>query len=57
MWVMVLNEIGGPGEGPFMVARDPEDFRSFDVCLWNRKTQSVVVNETVGIMGRVLPVY
>ncbi|MGI6315777.1 MAG: glycoside hydrolase family 30 protein [Christensenellales bacterium] len=52
MWVMVLNEIGGPGEGPFMVARDPEDFRSFDVCLWNRKTQSVVVNETVGIMGQ-----
>lgn len=35
-----------------MVARDPEDFRSFDVCLWNRKTQSVVVNETVGIMGQ-----
>ena len=52
MWVMVLNEEGGPGEGPFMMRRDPHNFRTFDVALWERREQKVYINETVAIMGQ-----
>lgn len=52
MWVMVLNEMGGPGEGPFMMRRDPHNFRTFDVSLWERNEEKVYINETVHIMGQ-----
>ena len=52
MWVMGLNEEGGPGEGPFMMRRDPHNFRTFDVALWERQEQKVYINVTVAIMGQ-----